>query len=370
MHNLELDNTFFECLCEVGDKFWFFTNIGNHICSMSKKCDVIDYIDSNPYEELEYNYLYTALVPYRNKIYLIPRVATHIGIYDIDKKEFGKINLEKAEGLMPVTYDAANKFASAVLVNDKIFLIPRKYPAIVEINLKNNEIMYHKDWLKQYKKVLLFDGDYFLYDYAIYENKIYLPALSAGAIIVIDSINDSITFFETNYESFYSGIEIYDSKLYISRANTGDIEIWDVNKMEYMDLIPIKCGNNHGPIAFGWLKRIENNIMLIPFWHSDMLVMSEQGDVIQKYPIFRPKNESQIAVCSQWLSDGRLYLLDNINKYISVYNENGQFIERFNPYLPKEMWNNALKKKMSISGLLYESETVSLSDFVDLLIEQ
>lgn len=370
MCDLEFEKVLFECQCEIDNKFWFFTNMGNHICSMSKGCDVIDYIDVNPYEEPEYNYLYAALIPYKQKIYLIPRAAKHIGIYDIEKKGFDKINLEEANGLMPITYDESFKFSSAVLVNDKIFLIPRKYPAIVEINLKSGEITYHKDWLKQYQKALLFDGDYFLYDYVVYEDKIYLPALSAGALIVIDSLRDSVTFFETKYESFYSGIEMYDSKLYISRANTGDIEIWDVKKMEYIDLIPIKCGNNHGSIAFGWLKRIENNIILIPFWHSDTLVMSEQGEVIQKYPTSRHENESQIAVCSQWFSDGRLYLLDNINKYISVYNENGQFIEKFSPYLPKEMWNCVLKKKMSISGLLYESETVSLSDFIDLVIEQ
>ena len=370
MDELKFDIFLFESVCEVDDKFWFFTNIGNHICSMNKECDAIDYIDINPNEEIEYNYLYTALIPYEKKIYLIPRAAKNIGIYDIDNKEFNKINLEEPDGLMPITYDSALKFSSAVFLNDKIFLIPRKYPAIVEINLKNNEISYHKNWLKQYHKTMLFDGEYFLYDYAIYENKIYLPAFSAGAIIIIDSISDSVTFFETKHESFYSGIEVYDSKLYISKANTGDIEVWNIEKMEYIDLLRIKCGNNSGPIAFGWLRKIENYILLIPFWHSDMLVMSEHGDFIHEYPTCRRENEPQIAICCQWLSEDRLFLLDNIKNYISVYNKNAQFIENHSLYLSNEIWRLVLRKKISISGLLHEDEGTSINDFIGLLIEK
>lgn len=215
--HLVANNLTFENCCEAEGKFWFFANEFNALCNMDVYSHTVIYIDSIPNEDIFSKYLCASIQYFQGKLFLTPRGAKCISVYDIKKGKFEEIELN-----MPVPYNANPyvnwlKFISSIIVDKSLYMIPRSYPAIIEMNLQTYKLMYYVKWLSDIKDKII-DQDSFFWSDCIIKDKDLILASSIANIIF--SFNTETKKFNIAYSAEerqgYSGMSMIGQNILLT----------------------------------------------------------------------------------------------------------------------------------------------------------
>lgn len=155
-----------------------------------------------------------------NKIVLIPAVEDDIYIYDIEKKQAVKIVLSES-------LEGKESFDEAVEYNGKIFLLPKCYPAIVSVNIKNLEVCEFKDCVKSFTEN---NGSTpaFLWAYFKKENYLYLASCNESRILIFNMKNGSYEIKKIGDYSYGYSDMLYDGKqFWLAAYKANYIICWD-----------------------------------------------------------------------------------------------------------------------------------------------
>jgi len=95
--------------------------------------------------DLEYVENYRSCVKYKQKIFWIPMGSTHILSYDIMNNSYNKIEV-------PIVLpNEKEKFLPYVINDNKLYMFPWRYPAIVIMDMDTNEVRVAEDWKEPYQ---------------------------------------------------------------------------------------------------------------------------------------------------------------------------------------------------------------------------
>lgn len=150
-HEEELNNFIIWDLIEIEDKVYFLHPQLNALFEMDSKNYIINKIHKNI---TDYSRLgaYGMLLHKDNKIYMLPRFANSIEIFDRNTNDMRIIRIPIGESGYLVT-----QFQKAIEEQGYIYMIPKEYPGIIKINISNDEIKIYNGWVKDKKEEIL-DG--------------------------------------------------------------------------------------------------------------------------------------------------------------------------------------------------------------------
>ena len=163
--------------------------------------EVLCIFETDP--QKEYYNLYNSMVKVGKYIVLAPANAEKIAIYDIEDGKMHYIELEEAEVNGNEIYDAISLFYGCLRDGDHVFLLGFYYPAIVRIDMKNFEVYYIKEWVKQLDSNIP-RGDrrgYIGNGCCVQGRRAILPIMCAPALLYLD------------LDSQVSDVEIVDTQM-------------------------------------------------------------------------------------------------------------------------------------------------------------
>ena len=356
----------FESCCLAGNKRWFFLNECNALCNMDIDGDIINFSGSVPWENGFTKYLFADIRHFNGTLILAPRGASSIALYNIKENKFSQIKLEKIKAKSKNAYVNWLKFICSVIVDDSIYMIPRTYPAIVELNLATRQVDYHNQWLHEADERLFENEAFFWSDYAVNGKTIILAAANGVYLMFFDTVRKSHQIVECkNNENGFSGIERLEDNLLLTGRKDGAIKLWDSNSNTIKNFGQLPQGFFvHKIIGFSKLVRIGSWIMAIPLWANMLLKIDPGRETIvclKDYDKERNGNE-EIAVCCTWIEKGQLYCHNNLLKQIDIFDEKGycgcvdlKIAEDFCQCMEKDM--------RSINQPLPENPVFSLTDY-------
>lgn len=317
----------FENCCEAEGKLWFFADQFNALCSMDLSSCEVNYIGSIPGEDILTKYLCASIQYFQGKLFLIPRGAECISIYNIKTKEFKTIEVD-----VPIQYNANPyikwlKFISSKIVGNSLYMIPRSYPAIVEMDLFTYKRIYHVQWLYDIKSKIMECDSFFWSDCIVKDKELILASSIANMIFSFNTVtkNYSVLYSGETLQG-YSGMLMVAKNILLSERRSGKLKLWDLsqNKMTDYGKMPDGFATNK-IIGFSSLIQVGNSIFAIPLWANMLLrIIPENIEIqtVKNYDKERGKNE-EIAICCAWTKNKKLYCMNNLSKCIDVFDESG-----------------------------------------------
>lgn len=147
-----------------------------------------------------------------NKIYILPFLSEYICIYDLDTDQLKKINIPDAEFV---------NFDRMIHYKEYLFMKPKNYNAIIQYNINNGELIYHKKCIEEFYKI---SGDKPMFLWGVY--------VRDNLLLMASAINNKILEFNMDTGK--------------SKVHTVGIEGMTYFNMEYDGndywLVP-ECGN-------------------------------------------------------------------------------------------------------------------------------
>lgn len=342
------DLTFENC-CEVDGKLWFFADQFNALCNMDLSNFEVNYIGAIPGEDILTKYLCASIQCFQGKLFIIPRGAECISIYNIKTEEFKTIEVEP-----PVQYDANPyikwlKFISSKIVGNSLYMIPRSYPAIIEMDLFTYKCIYHVHWLYDIKSKIVECDSFFWSDCVIKDKELILASSIANVIFSFNTVTKSYSvLYSGETPQCYSGMLMVGKDMLLSERRSGRLKLWNLsqNKMTDYGKMPDRFVTNR-IIGFSSLIQVGNSIFAIPLWANMLLrIIPENIEIqtVQNYDKERGKNE-EIAICCAWTSNRKLYCMNNLSKCIDVFDESGTF-EKSSQMILADGFCEQIEKKM------------------------
>ncbi|WP_026663144.1 hypothetical protein [Butyrivibrio proteoclasticus] len=159
--------------------------------------------------------LYEKIIYYKGKLFLIPFLAEYLTIYDIEKKEFSRLNIKNG--------DKDIFFTSAYICQNCVIILGSRVLVICE-NEDGYLIREIDDWLKPVSEYVFNDRDVYFRGQAIYQNdKMLIPFRNANALLELDIKNMQSKVHVLGKEALgYSGITLMADGMYcLSPKATG-----------------------------------------------------------------------------------------------------------------------------------------------------
>ncbi len=367
--HFEANNLTFESCCEAEGKLWFFANEFNALCNMDVNNYEVNYISSIPSEDIFTKYLCASIQYFQGKLFLIPRAAKCISVFDIKKNEFEEIEIS-----VPVQYDANLyvdwlKFISSIIADDWLYMIPRSYPAIIEMNLHTYELVYHIQWLFDIKNKIMEYDSFFWSDCIIRDEELILASSIANIILAFNIETKRYkVLYSGNIPQSYSGMSMIGKNILLTERKSGRLKLWDMsqNIMTDYGIMP-DAFSIKKVIGFSSLIQIGNSIFAIPLWANMMLRVipgNTEIQTVKNYDAERGNNE-EIAISCAWTKNRKLYCMNNLSKSIEVFDENGNTVEYIHMTIAdnfcKQMEEKILHNKEALFG---ESEIFPIKAYL------
>lgn len=220
--------------------------------------------------------VYCGIKKIQNKIFLIPHNTEDIYIYDLEKEQAIKCVLSEAKGRIML-------FDGAVEYNGKLFLLPKCYPAIVSIDIKNLEVCEHKECIRSF---LIEDKNMRMFTWAYYkkEKYLYLASCNVSRVLIFDMEEGSYEIKKIGeYTHGYTHM-IYDGEVFwLAAYKANCIVKWDEasgNTEAYT--YPIKQ-DQLAETVFGMLIDCKEEIMICYGFSTDIIFINKSTGECRQY---------------------------------------------------------------------------------------
>lgn len=338
----------------LGNDLWFFAKNFNGLYVLDILTGQFQLKGQVPFEPSEGNELYSNVIYWEEKLFLIPLWAHKMAVYDIAEGRFEAIDLpgtKQGVGLL---------FNTACLYCDEIFLFPMYDTNIIKINLRSFKTQIINQWASEIQPYLLnkIEPVYFAaHRVAIQEGKIFLPFYHAHGVLELDceTMDTHIHIIEgTKQKDDYGYREICEDKecFWLSPVMTNGMAVRWNRQNGHKDFFP--CNPNVGKDSriYGIIK-INDDIYFKIF---DKEEHNSEG-VSQEIIICTPDKYFGISETERYLS---IYIDNSVG--IRVYNkETGQKKD----YFPTVEYANTPLGKAFKENIVQESEFQTVYRLID-----
>lgn len=261
--------------CVDGDDIWFVHGKINIFGKYNKKSRKLEEIQTIPDERVFQDTLYQEIYKQGDKIYLIPAWAKEIAIYDIVKRKFSKIKLNKGE-----KYINKLKFGKCIVFEQVLYCIPCYYEAIVKIDLNTQEITYINlyNYTKKGISVYLGDG-------VLFERKIIGPWNLSNQLFVLDLKSEKIELISIGgKEKQYSKINKIGNNLVLYDENSKNVLSISIRKKAINNKINVK-------FEYSKLSTLAGNILVMDACATEQVVCLDENGKVKYESIGKPRNK-------------------------------------------------------------------------------
>lgn len=357
----------FENCCVVNGERWFFANEFNALCCMNEHNEIV-FKALAPGENDSSIYLFADIKYSANKIFLIPRGASALLVYDIENKAFKRYEIQTLSSTSKNPYIDYLKFSIGVIHGEKLYMIPRTYPAIVVFDIKNESLQYETRWIELIND-RIFEGEAFFWaDYSISNNELVLACANSDCVVRRSFITNEYSVKHIpNEKRGFSGIEIVDNQMFLCSRKDGQIICVDGNGGVERLLMPE--GFHVGRIiGYSKLLRLGDYLYAIPMW-SNYFIRIKIGDhkivIIKDYDSERQGNE-EVATCCAWIEGNSVCLDNNLRHVIDVFMVEGDN-SIIGLSIGKEFCEDRMRYMIKRGEIVHENKQNTLADFLDFI---
>ena len=298
----------FETCIIDGGGIWFvaFDHNGLYFRDrLSKKTDLIGII---PNEGKYVFRLYTSMIRYGSKIFLIPFLAKEVAVYDINKKEFKKIALKNVNefGDRKQASDRA-KFWCSQLYADTLFLFPHNYPALVMIQVHTFEVSYLTDFVDELEGASINQEPY-ITDVYVENHMAYCSCSCANVIVRVNLAerNASVCKIPVKANGF-NGITKIGDEIWLAPRIVGGIVCFNCKEETVSVYDNYPDGFQCSYVPFHTLYQCREGILMVPDLSNQFLLLD-----------YKTKNIKNVDYLSDLIDGERfegIYSFDNTMAY-------------------------------------------------------
>ncbi len=321
-------------------------------------------------EELGYKQrLFGSIIQYDNSMYLIPFEAEYMYKVDLHTRTYKQIDIvdHKNERKGDVHY---LKFLSAHICENKIYMIPVAYPAIVEFDCVTEEVAYYDGWVKFIDKYYLFDDAAFFRKSLLLDKKIYAP-LCAGNAVMVFNIESKQSVFKVigSKKCSFSGICQMGDNFWLSPRRNGPIVKWNEKSNISEEYSSSVCEEKRG-IGFSDIFCFDNKLLIVPIMGKTLYEINCATGKVLYYinDLFQEYNDFDFTIYKK-----ELYLSAIYAKCLMVINPINNKINYQNISLDDKYYEKRRKKKSFTYHVLHDfctaNERVLEDDYENALQE-
>lgn len=184
------------------------------------------------FSEKEGEALFCGMVSYGKRLFMVPKLASYIWIYDIEEESGHQIEVQERDEIEAVRY---SKFLSWVIIDGYLYLIPCRYHSLVCINLETEELeVYRIDQGKECQAVSRYNA-------AVMNNDIYFLYEAESCLIKFDTKQKVMEkVYPGNEKRVYTSLFSINQKIWLIPFHAKDgIRVWDVYTNKFEDILVI-----------------------------------------------------------------------------------------------------------------------------------
>ena len=341
----------FERYVDLGDTLIFPAFDHNSLYSMNKATKEVALLGEIPCERRCSIRSFFSVECYKNLVILIPFDNNNIVIYNIEQKTFSEIELKTAFELGG-NIDFG-KFACSAIYNNKLYVFPHYYPALVILNLDDYSLIYDVEFVNELKKKKVFSEPY-ITDVDVLEKVVYGSVGCFNGIIIYDMEVDSFYVKTLAYSgNGFNGIKIDEKNIIIAPRITGPVLRCDINLNTIKELRE----------GYEWKQAVpchsilkwKNSFIFVPAMATELVVL----------------NEGKMSIVKE-VSDaleGKIYTANNFDRVLA-YGLDGDVLW-FISGLNRQMYEYDLESgRLKYRKLYCENSIVTFKEVFDLLTSQ
>lgn len=214
-----------EAICNYQGSYYFVFLEEPILCKMNQEtleCELL-YLFS---EGELCGRLYRKIVPYQNRLFLIPFLSDRIAVYDVASQEMQFITLnEDYVDIRDQQWLTSPKFEDAVVQGKFLYMIPKSYHALVKMDMENLTL----EAIPLGKR----GTEVFCYcpgSACLQENRVVFPIYNEGSVCVFNTDTDKIDRVQpSGNKKRYSNVFAIGNELWLISAKIYEgIDIWDM----------------------------------------------------------------------------------------------------------------------------------------------
>lgn len=214
------NNLCFSDFIKIDNKLWFVHNFLPALFTYDIENQNLEFVKQLPFESGNTVRSYCEIIKYKEKLIFIPMSSSDICVYNIKTKEISTQEIKQAKYC---------NFMRGITYNNKLFMIPTAYDAIVEFDMEQEKVKYHSKCITKLKKITGYDGGYnFMYGAVEIENKLYLSSVQANYILEFSMDNGKYNIYEVGDKGYTYWDMVFDGKYFWLNPFKGkDIVRWN-----------------------------------------------------------------------------------------------------------------------------------------------
>lgn len=183
----------FENIIKANGAYWFAPIGYNALFKLDEDADKAQCMGCFSKEQ-DTNRLYLDIVQYQEKLVFVPLKANAVSLYDMNRGEFTYIPIRlPAEDMHTgVTYSSNSKFTFAGIWENKLYLFPGTYPAIIRVNIDSCEVEYLYEPIDELGKLIREKEGVYFRTGIVQGNLVKMWCEPAKAVVEFDMCSESL----------------------------------------------------------------------------------------------------------------------------------------------------------------------------------
>lgn len=207
---------------EIGNDIWFPNLYFNALIKINKLTGRIELIEKFPNYEVGETWLYAAACLVNEYLVFTPFRSEEIVSYNIRTKEFVSVPLNLSRIGKQERY-----FAGTYVYGNYVYMFPVEANCMIRFDAGHNVIQYLDVGLSNALRDFHRKEECFIYQYAVAEDRIYIPFANMNAIAVFDPQKEGLDIRYMDIMGGCSGISCYEGYFYMASWKSCKIYRWD-----------------------------------------------------------------------------------------------------------------------------------------------
>lgn len=361
MKDRELVTLLAEDCVQVNNFLFFIARDVNFVFCLNLDTGKVDLLDSIPEEDIRSARLGANIAYWNNELIFTPMKAEKIWIYNLWTREWHGLKRKRT-----VDSTVENEMFQSVLYENKLFLIGSNYPAIVCLDLIEEDMTYIEEpFLELKEKKELLKDCYFRCDHVQKDNFVYLASCLDNLILKFDMNTFKYAWIKVGVDgNRYSGITWYGKNFWLAPRFNTPIVKWD-GGTEVVE-IPLPGKPDAQKYSFIGAVSTPEHVIFPGMAEPNTLIITDEKQTIiegvqEQYLFFREINSGLIVSMT---SDGLL----------KIYNRTGE-IKEYTCVIEKEKIRRYVNENISIQENLLkktisENDVFSVIDFCNYILNK
>lgn len=312
--------------------------------------------------------LFGSIILEDNIVYLIPFTATSMYKINLETKDYRKITFrsykEKSEDNHYVKFLSAHKY------ENKIYMIPSTYPAIVEYDCETERMAYYDSWMQDIKRFIRFDEKSFFRKSLLIDKKIYIPLCVGNAVLIFDLEKKQQIFKEVGSKKCSFSDICYDGQeFWLLPRRTGSFVRWNERLGKYKEIKNNICTSSSEPV-FNAIIYFDHKIIILLSGNNKVYGIDSDKNEILEYNNYTLNNDSCLR---HYKSNDMLYLFSFQSRKLYTYSESNGKFDCESIKIPKDYFVERQKRISAtyrlIHGLYNGMADILSEDYKDALDE-